>query len=284
MDELEVEEPNFEVLQESTNSTTTSSPPLPIPPHLSPLKDSYSSANRGSQNSKSRSRRSRPGAATTVAEEASRETANSTNQPPAPPPHGPRPQKSSRSLRSVADSQELLKPSSTEMHESTLFGESYESPIRSNPSRKLFSGPAPKGPDLGVEQKSLTERDIPRSQQPTQSSTKKHTSETTVSTTEPPKPTSSSTRPRKAAKRTASAPDAAKKQASTTRKPASKSTGANIGAESVSNIAPERPPSSARTSRSTTHLYSPVPSLWHPYPPSSRLRNARRTQLACELN
>ncbi|KAF3018163.1 hypothetical protein E8E14_010421 [Neopestalotiopsis sp. 37M] len=259
MDELEVEEPNFEVLQESTNSTTTSSPPLPIPPHLSPLKDSYSSANRGSQNSKSRSRRSRPGAATTVAEEASRETANSTNQPPAPPPHGPRPQKSSRSLRSVADSQELLKPSTTEMHESTLFGESYESPIRSNPSRKLFSGPAPKGPDLGVEQKSLTTRDIPRSQQPTQSSTKKHTSETTASTTEPPKPTSSSTRPRKAAKRTASAPDATKKQASTTAKPASKSTGANIGAESVSNIAPERPPSSARTSRVDNPPVQPSP-------------------------
>ncbi|ETS81374.1 hypothetical protein PFICI_06376 [Pestalotiopsis fici W106-1] len=258
MDELEVEEPNVEVLQESTNSTTTSSPPLPIPPHLSPLKDSYSSANRGSQNSKRGSRRSRPGDATTVAEETSFAMATTTSQPPAPPPHGPRPQKSSRSLRSVADSQELLKPSTTEMHESTLFGESYESPIRSNPSRKLFSGPAPKAPEFGAEQKSLSARDIPRSQQPTRASSKKQITETTVSHVEPPKPTSS-TRPRKAAKRTASAPDATKKQASVTGKPASKSTGANSGADSVTSVSHDRPSSSARLPRVDNPPVQPSP-------------------------
>lgn len=273
MDELEVEEPNVEVLQESLNSTTDS-PPLPIPPHLSPLKDSYSSANRGSRNSKRSSlRRSRRSEVNTTGEEASWETTGAVMQPPAPPPHGPRPQKSSRSLRSTADSQETLRPSSTDMRDSTLFGESYESPIRSNPTRKLFSGPPPKAPEF-VEPKSHASRDIPRSQQPTASSSKKQVAET-VTAIDPPKQTSSTRPPRKAAKRMASAPDATKKQPSVSSKPTSKSTGlitasngsvasgpvanSSLVTNSVTNGSPARPSGSSRLSRTNAPPVQPSP-------------------------
>ncbi|KAI0186490.1 Afadin and alpha-actinin-binding-domain-containing protein, partial [Xylaria flabelliformis] len=47
IDDLDAEEPNVEILQISTASYSVDSSPLPEPPQISPLKDSYSSGNRG---------------------------------------------------------------------------------------------------------------------------------------------------------------------------------------------------------------------------------------------
>lgn len=49
VDDLDAEEPNVEILQQSV---MLSSPPLPPPPQLSPLKDSYAAGNRGERSSR----------------------------------------------------------------------------------------------------------------------------------------------------------------------------------------------------------------------------------------
>ncbi|KAK9782622.1 putative NIMA interactive protein [Seiridium cardinale] len=244
IDELDADEPNVQVLQASTD-TSVDSPPLPNPPQLSPLKDSYSSVNRGSQHSNSDSYRKKPGDFTTIIEEKTWELAAATREPeaPVPPPHGLRLQPSHKSLKAALEMQDQLKPSSTASYDSTLFGESYESPIRSNPSRKLFSKPPPKStePETKPERKQETGKDreaeaetetetkqqtplphVPRSQQPTQASSKKKAVNHAVSPVGPPKPVSST---KKTTKRTASAPDATTRTAPATEKQTSKSTG-----------------------------------------------------------
>ncbi|ORY59608.1 Afadin and alpha-actinin-binding-domain-containing protein [Pseudomassariella vexata] len=149
VEDLDAEEPNILILQEST-ATSVGSPPLPIPPQLSPLKDSYSSANRGSANSNNGSYRKRQGDFTIV-EENIWDLAAAAEEPPLPPPHVTKPQQSpQKSVKSVPDLQEPSRPP-TASHDSPLFGSSLESPARSNPSRKLFSKPSLPEPEPVVQ-------------------------------------------------------------------------------------------------------------------------------------
>ncbi|KAH8911892.1 hypothetical protein BR93DRAFT_973470 [Coniochaeta sp. PMI_546] len=83
INDLDVEEPNVEVLQQSV---MFSSPPLPPPPQLSPLKDSYSAGNRGQAEPIPFKPRKGPGDFTTIVEENTYELAQDT-QAPEPPPH-----------------------------------------------------------------------------------------------------------------------------------------------------------------------------------------------------
>ncbi|KAI0006647.1 Afadin and alpha-actinin-binding-domain-containing protein [Xylariaceae sp. FL0662B] len=151
MDELDAEEPNVQVLQEST-ATSMDSPPLPEPPRISPLKDSYSSGNRGYPSHPSY--RKRPGDFTTIVEENTwdlvAEEAEEEEQAPVPPPHIIKPQSSPGQQKVAKPSpqrQREQSPSSSAVsYESPLFGKSGERPSQSHPSRKLFSKPSGSSP------------------------------------------------------------------------------------------------------------------------------------------
>ncbi|RYP34533.1 hypothetical protein DL767_004245 [Monosporascus sp. MG133] len=160
MDELEAEEPNVQVLQESTwRRSMEHSPPLPEPPELSPLKDSYSSGNRGSGlNSNAQPHPKRPGDFTTIVEEKTWEltaaTATADEIPPVPPPHTVDYKRRSQEKSGNESKENKLKPSelvlSTDSrsdsrstaYDSPLFGRSGEKPSMSDPSKKLFSKPS----------------------------------------------------------------------------------------------------------------------------------------------
>ncbi|KAI1372900.1 Afadin and alpha-actinin-binding-domain-containing protein [Hypoxylon crocopeplum] len=149
IDELDVEEPNVQVLQESTYEGSIDSPPLPVPPQLSPLKDSYASGNRGLSGRGDQAYRKRPGDFTTIMEENTWDLAaeEEEEQAPAPPPHMIKPQQSPKQQQKITTSkrsppwQEQVRPSSTSSYDSPLFGKSGERPSQSDPSRKLFSRP-----------------------------------------------------------------------------------------------------------------------------------------------
>lgn len=249
LDELEASEPNFEVLQEST-ATSMSSPPLPIPPQLSPLKHSCSSANRGSAGSSSDSYRRRPGDFTTIVEENTWELAAAANEAPAPPPHAIKPQRSQKNLNGALDVQEQLKPSSINSYDSTLFGESYESPIRSNPSRKLFSKPSPIALDTGASKKAPIESKAGK----TGNTASKKVIDTAVSPTGPPKP-ATSTKPR-TTKRTTSAPSATSKKPAV---PTEKTTSKSAGTANVRNRSPARPPAQTQAQTQAPAVSSRLP-------------------------
>lgn len=164
IDELDTEEPNVQVLQESTYSTSMDSPPLPVPPKISPLKDSYSSGNRGvavHDHDEYAYRKQRPGDFTTIMEENTRELEAEEERPPTPPPHvirlnsSPKQQKTGQSKRSP-QWQDQNRPSSTASYDSPLFGRSGERPSQIDPSRKLFSKPV-SGPGQQVQTKSQPE-------------------------------------------------------------------------------------------------------------------------------
>ena len=178
LDDLEAEEPNVQVLQESTwqqrtaDTSSNSSPPLPEPPQLSPLKDSYSSGNRGL--SPLQNRRG-PGDFTTIVEEntwdlaadaaaanATAETApaeDNADEPPVPPPHTVEYKKRTEQDSNGCDgdsklstgrrdgrpkASELLFSEESTMYDSPLFGRSGEKPSMSDPTRKLFASKPPK--------------------------------------------------------------------------------------------------------------------------------------------
>jgi hypothetical protein len=86
--ETDEEEPNVEVLQESTGThawdRSPKSSPLPEPPQLSPLRQSPSAANRRPQNS---GKKQKPDAPSNVAKENRREPPTHDDKPPQPPPH-----------------------------------------------------------------------------------------------------------------------------------------------------------------------------------------------------
>jgi hypothetical protein len=85
VNDFDVEEPNVEVLQQSV---MFSSPPLPPPPQLSPLKDSYSAGNRGEVEPIQFKPRRGPGDFTTIVEENTYDLAQAQEtQAPEPPPH-----------------------------------------------------------------------------------------------------------------------------------------------------------------------------------------------------
>ncbi|KAI1806034.1 Afadin and alpha-actinin-binding-domain-containing protein [Daldinia bambusicola] len=156
IDELDAEEPNVQVLQESTYANSMDSPPLPMPPQLSPLKDSYSAGNKGFSERDFAYRKHAD--FTTIIEEntwdlAEEEEEEEEEQGPPPPPHIVKPQsprsphqhqqKKSVSYKNSPPWQEQPRPSSTASYESPLFGRSGERPSQSDPSRKLFSKPTP---------------------------------------------------------------------------------------------------------------------------------------------
>ncbi|RYP90723.1 hypothetical protein DL770_003188 [Monosporascus sp. CRB-9-2] len=160
MDELEAEEPNVQVLQESTwRRSMEHSPPLPEPPELSPLKDSYSLGNRGSGlNSNAQPHPKGPGDFTTIIEEKTWELATATTTadevPPVPPPHTVDYKRRSQEKSGNESKENKLKPSelvlSTDSrsdsrstaYDSPLFGRSGEKPSMADPSKKLFSKPS----------------------------------------------------------------------------------------------------------------------------------------------
>ncbi|EAQ92313.1 hypothetical protein CHGG_00548 [Chaetomium globosum CBS 148.51] len=78
VDDLDVEEPNVEILQQSV---MLPSPPLPLPPQLTPLRDSYTAANRGDRPHN----RKPPKGFPTISEEKNRDF--EADEPPLPPPH-----------------------------------------------------------------------------------------------------------------------------------------------------------------------------------------------------
>ncbi|KAK7975683.1 parasitic phase-specific protein psp-1 protein [Apiospora arundinis] len=172
--DLDDEEPNVQILHAST-ATTIDSPPLPNPPQFSPLKNSPSSGNRRSGNSKSDSRRKRPGDFTTIVEEKTWEIrAVTDDEPPAPPPHGAKMQspKTNHKLP-PAESQDLLRPSSTASYESPLFGTSIESPLRKQPNRKLFDQSRPGSRETTPDQETKPEpKTGPKSAQTKKSASK----------------------------------------------------------------------------------------------------------------
>ncbi|GAB1313859.1 hypothetical protein MFIFM68171_04069 [Madurella fahalii] len=98
VEDLDVEEPNVEILQQSV---MLSSPPLPPPPQLSPLRDSYTAGNRGGRSNNRRQQRDY----ITIAEENTWDlSAEDTPLPPPPAPEKPQqsPQKKPvLSLRTV---------------------------------------------------------------------------------------------------------------------------------------------------------------------------------------
>ncbi|KAG7288529.1 hypothetical protein NEMBOFW57_004882 [Staphylotrichum longicolle] len=97
LDELDVEEPNVEILEQSV---MLASPPLPSPPQLSALRDPFASGNKAGRPDHRKHARDFP----TIAEEKTRDLVE--DEPPLPPPHGVRPQQSPQrrpilSLRTV---------------------------------------------------------------------------------------------------------------------------------------------------------------------------------------
>ncbi|KAI2620302.1 Afadin and alpha-actinin-binding-domain-containing protein [Hypomontagnella submonticulosa] len=146
IEELEAEEPNVQVLQESVYEALADSPPLPMPPQLSPLKDSYAAGNRGLP-SRDNVYRKRPGDFTTIVEENTWDLAIEEERAPTPPPHVIKPQSPQQQKKNTANKrsppwQDQNRPSSTASYDSPLFGKSGERPSQTDPSRKLFSKPA----------------------------------------------------------------------------------------------------------------------------------------------
>ncbi|KAK0741197.1 Afadin and alpha-actinin-binding-domain-containing protein [Schizothecium vesticola] len=86
VDDLDVEEPNVEILHQSFMLPSS---PLPVPPHISPLRDSNTAANRGGQGPANG--RKRLGEFTPIAEENAWEL---KAEAPLPPPHAEKPQQS----------------------------------------------------------------------------------------------------------------------------------------------------------------------------------------------
>ncbi|KAK4122486.1 hypothetical protein N657DRAFT_576123 [Parathielavia appendiculata] len=95
VDELDLEEPNVEILQQSI---MLASPPLPQPPQLSVLRDSYAAGNRGGPRDHGR----HPGPFTTTAEEKSQDqVAKDAALPPLPPTDQPQQPPSKKPILSV---------------------------------------------------------------------------------------------------------------------------------------------------------------------------------------
>ncbi|KAK7753925.1 hypothetical protein SLS62_004023 [Diatrype stigma] len=162
MEALEAEEPNVQVLHESTwQQRSADSSPLPEPPQLSPLKDSYASGNKG-LSSHTTLHRLGPGDFTTIVEEntwdlaadaavggvADTAAAEDPNEeePPVPPPHTVdykqrQHQGTPNTKENRPKASELLFSEESTMYDSPLFGRSGEKPSMSDPTRKLFSKP-----------------------------------------------------------------------------------------------------------------------------------------------
>ncbi|GAW12911.1 hypothetical protein ANO14919_022830 [Xylariales sp. No.14919] len=142
LDDLDVEEPNVQILQISTADSIDSSP-LPEPPQISPLKDSHSSGNRGAGHVSPYGKRR--GNFTTIIEENTRDLAETGDKAaPASPPRTVKPvspsQESKKTPPQVVDEDAL--PDYTASYDSPLFGKSGERPSEAQLNRKLFSKPS----------------------------------------------------------------------------------------------------------------------------------------------
>lgn len=85
VNDLDVEEPNVQVLQQSVMFDHSS--PLPTPPQLSPLKDNYSAGNRGERDLGVPIKLKGLGEFTTIVEESTHELREEETRAPEPPPH-----------------------------------------------------------------------------------------------------------------------------------------------------------------------------------------------------
>ncbi|KAI0406029.1 Afadin and alpha-actinin-binding-domain-containing protein [Xylaria palmicola] len=141
LDDLDVEEPNVQILQISTADSIDSSP-LPEPPQISPLKDSYSSGNRGAVDNPPY--RKRPGDFTTIVEENTWELAAAEEKAPATTPQPSSPGRRAKMSSPRADGERL--PSYTASYDSPLFGKSGPKPTQAQLNRKLFSKPSVQSP------------------------------------------------------------------------------------------------------------------------------------------
>ncbi|KAI0016193.1 Afadin and alpha-actinin-binding-domain-containing protein [Xylariomycetidae sp. FL0641] len=154
-EDLEAEEPNIQIHH---HSSVDSSSPLPPPPQLSPLKDSFSSGNRGSKTTNAGDYATSveedmwdiAGAAGDEDEEEEQQQQRRRqrqedvdSKPPAPPPHGNKPRYVKPPALKLSPpppadgSRQSSACSST--YDSPLFGKSGERPSQSAPGTKLFS-------------------------------------------------------------------------------------------------------------------------------------------------
>lgn len=114
VNDLDIEEPNVQVLQQSLFD----SPPLPAPPQISPLRDHYSAGNRGGSEPQELKSRRRPGDFTTIVEENTYDITEEVKAP-RPPPHLIKPQspkKQAHSLRPMRRAE--TPPASVDMSDS----------------------------------------------------------------------------------------------------------------------------------------------------------------------
>ncbi|KAI0446938.1 Afadin and alpha-actinin-binding-domain-containing protein [Xylaria telfairii] len=141
IDDMDVEEPNVQILQISTTSDSIDSSPLPEPPQISPLKDSYSSGNRGAgvavhNNNSSYLKRAVEDFTAVVGGEA-RGLAAPAASAPTSQPTSPNQNKSiAKSPPRQVDDEDDALSSYTASYDSPLFGKSGERPSQ---NRKLFS-------------------------------------------------------------------------------------------------------------------------------------------------
>ncbi|KAI0908143.1 Afadin and alpha-actinin-binding-domain-containing protein [Ustulina deusta] len=173
IDDLDVEEPNVQILQISTTSSIDSSP-LPEPPQISPLKDSYSSGNRGTAHTSPY--RKRPGDFTTIVEENTWDLAAAGGeQAPTPPPYTTKPISAGSIPNASPQIDEDALPSYTASYDSPLFGKSGERPSQAQLNRKLFSKPSEQRARNTALGTSLSQRDkvSPPSSRTTRSNAKK---------------------------------------------------------------------------------------------------------------
>jgi hypothetical protein len=196
IEELEVSEPNVEILQQST--AFLSSSPLPSPPQLSPLKDSASAGNRGNH-ADARAKPTRPGDCSTIAEENTWDLAGDA-QAPKPPPHRinlPRsPQKVMRSPSPDIEEKQRVISAATEcsLDEVLLVQEAVDPPSPS-PMPKDRSRPLRKPSRNDIQQKmseakknSATREDKEPTSQPRRSARTRDISSRSVEDDLPPRP------------------------------------------------------------------------------------------------
>ncbi|KAI1641272.1 Afadin and alpha-actinin-binding-domain-containing protein [Biscogniauxia mediterranea] len=248
IDDLDVEEPNVQILQASTTLSRDSSSPLPEPPQLSPLKDSYSSGNKRSGNGAPV--RKGPGDFSTIVEENTWDliaVEEEPEEPVAAPAQSTKPKSlKHRPAKLKLDTQHSRPTSSDSAYDSPLFGKSGERPSQSPPSRKLFSKPSVPAPAPASAPPTATipqqPRPIPRPQpepEPTQPTRRITRAATRKSQEAPPSPSVnlSQAKTRSSHKRTSSDPSPKKesthaRMGTPTRHMASKSTSSSSKATS----------------------------------------------------
>jgi len=86
VDELDVDEPNVEILQQSVMMPVIDSPPMPVAPQLTPLRDSYAAGNRRSAEVEPLNFRKAPRDISNIVEENTFDL-RPPEEPPVPPPH-----------------------------------------------------------------------------------------------------------------------------------------------------------------------------------------------------